>query len=448
METEQRQYEFSGFRLDVISRELFGPGGASIPLTSRAIDVLVYLIEQRDRVVTKDDLLTTVWSGRVVEENNLAQAISTLRKAFAVDVGDYRHIVTIPGRGYRFVAELAAGSFTERRRAPGTTEPLAAAERLYLAGRDLNDAPSLSRCKRAIGVFRQVLDIDPRYARAWSGQAFAWRSLTITGDMDPKQAFPLAKAAVQHAFALNPNLPEAHAEHGFNLFWIDWNWRGAELACKRAISLDPRIPEGHFVYAHLLNNLGRFGEALAQMRQARELDPLSPLINALEGSFLAAAGRPQEASVRIEQALEIAPDFWIALLARAGMVTALGDPAAAVTILEHAAKLSERSSQVLAVLAQALVATGNRAGAEQLREELRALAETAFVPGACRAAISNALGDLEEALDLLELAFEQRDVRMTFLKTDARWNNLRSQPRFEALMDRMGFTAGPARGVL
>lgn len=447
-ETKRRQYRFSGFRLDAGSGELSGPDTVAIPLPSKALEVLVYLIEQRGRVVDKDELLAAVWAGRVVEENTLPQAISTLRRAFGVGAGEHRYIVTIPGRGYRFVAELIQESPGERYHMADVTEPLAAAERLYLAGRDLIDAPSMARAKRAIGVFRQVLDIDPRHARAWSGQAFAWRALTITGDMDPQQAFPLAKAAVQHALALDPDLPEAHAAHGFNLFWCDWDWRGAEFACRHAISLDPRIPDGHYAYAHLLNNLGRFDEALVQARQARELDPLSPLLNALEGGFLAAAGHPDKARFRIAEALEIAPEFWVALLARGAMASARGDPLAALATLEHAATLSGRSSLVLAMLAQALVGVGNRAGAERLREELQTLSETTYVPCTSRAAISNSLDDCDEALDLLELAYEQRDVRMTFLKIDARWNNLRPRPRFQTLMERMGFTAGAAHGVL
>ncbi|HEY8586277.1 MAG TPA: winged helix-turn-helix domain-containing protein [Rhodanobacter sp.] len=448
VETDRRRYAFSGFQLDAVSRELFGPDRAAIPLTSKALDVLVYLIEQRNRVVEKDDLLAAVWADRVVEENNLTQAISALRKAFGVGAGDHRFIVTIPGRGYRFVAEPTCGPGVDRHRTTDASKPLAAAERLYLAGRDLIDAPSMLRAKRAIGVFRQVLDIDPGYARAWSGQAFAWRVLTITGDMDPGLAFPLAKAAVRHALALDPNLPEAHAADGFNLFWNDWDWAGAERAFERAIDLDARVPDGHFGYAYLLNNLGRSDEALTHARLARELDPLSPLLNALEGAFLAAAGYPEQANERIAHALEIAPGFWVALLARAAMASAQGDPAAAVGMLEQAATMSGRSSQVLAALAPALVATGNRAGAEALREELRTLSESAFVPGGSRAAISNALGLHDEALELLELAHVQRDVRMCFLKIDARWNNLRSQPRFQALMKHMGFTAGAANGVL
>ncbi len=444
---DRRQYEFSGYRLDTLSRELLGPDGAALPLTSKALDVLVYLIEHRHRVVGTAELLSAVWADRVVEENNLSQAISALRKTFGVGAGEHRYILTIPRRGYRFVAQPSAEPFVERRRTALAAAQPEAAERLCLAGRDLIDAPSLVRCKRAIGVFRQVLDLDPLCARAWSGLAFAWHTLAIIGDMDPRQAFPLARAAVRHALALAPGLPEAHAGHGCILFSHDWDWHGAEQALQHAIRLDPRVPDGHFAYANLLHGRGRFDEALAQARLARELDPVSPLVNTVEGSMLAAAGRREEAAARIAHALEIAPELWIALLARAGMALAHGTPAAAIAPLEAAAKLSGRNSRVLAMLATARAATGDRAGAEQLHDELQALAEVGYVPGTCRAAASLALGRHDEALDLLELAFAQRDVRMTLLATDACWNPLRTHPRFAALMGRMSCAAGIARGI-
>ncbi|HEV7123234.1 MAG TPA: winged helix-turn-helix domain-containing protein, partial [Rhodanobacter sp.] len=107
MDGDRRCYEFSGFRLDGVSRELFGPDRVPIALSSKALDVLLYLVEHRDRVVDKNELLTAVWTGRVVEENNLTQAISAVRHAFGAGVGDHRYIVTVPGRGYRFVAEVS-----------------------------------------------------------------------------------------------------------------------------------------------------------------------------------------------------------------------------------------------------------------------------------------------------------------------------------------------------
>lgn len=105
-----RYYRFEGFQLDTLRRELRDADGAMVPLTAKAFDVLCALIEQRDVVVGKEALLAAVWPGRVVEENNLTQAIAALRRAFGVNAHDRGYIVTAPGRGYRFVATLVEGA--------------------------------------------------------------------------------------------------------------------------------------------------------------------------------------------------------------------------------------------------------------------------------------------------------------------------------------------------
>lgn len=107
---EARVYAFLGYRLDAVARNLAAPDGSDVPLTAKALDVLVHLVGNRERVVGKDELLAEVWPGRVVEENNLTQAVSTLRRALGTGAGDHRFIVTVPGRGYRFVAELEDGA--------------------------------------------------------------------------------------------------------------------------------------------------------------------------------------------------------------------------------------------------------------------------------------------------------------------------------------------------
>ncbi len=430
----EKRYGFDGFVLDIDTRRLHGADGQPVALTAKAFDTLLCLIRDRDRIVGKDELLARVWPGRVVEENNLAQAVSTLRRALAGGSGGPSPIVTVPGRGYRFVAEIVEDVSPAGLRDAGRRE----AERDYLAALDLIHAPSPQRLHRAIGLFRHVLDRDPGFARAWSGLAFVWRALTIVADMDPMQAFPLAKAAVTHALALDPELADAHVARGFNLFWHDWDWGASEAALRHAIALDPGLADARFVYAHLLNNIGRFDEALAQARRARELDPLSPLINTLEAGFLGAAGRVDDARVRITQALELAPDFWVALLARAGMALGRGDVATATVDLQRAAILSEGNSQVLAMLGIVHVAAGEPARAAQLLSELEARAAAGYVPATSLASIRNALGDRVGALDLLERAHAQRDIRMAFLKVDARWNNLRGDQRFQALAQRLG----------
>jgi adenylate cyclase len=101
-----RAYRFSGFRVDLVRRQVVGPDGSQIALPSRAYDVLVHLIANRDRLITKDDLMKAVWPHVIVEDNNVNQAISTLRRGLADQRDSPRFIATIAGRGYRFVADV------------------------------------------------------------------------------------------------------------------------------------------------------------------------------------------------------------------------------------------------------------------------------------------------------------------------------------------------------
>src|SRR6187549_3417128 len=98
-------YEFNGFRVDAVRRQLLH-NGTAIPLTSKSFDTLLFLITHSGSTVTKTELMNAVWSDSAVEENNLTQQISTLRRALGERPRDHRFIVTVPGRGYSFVAEV------------------------------------------------------------------------------------------------------------------------------------------------------------------------------------------------------------------------------------------------------------------------------------------------------------------------------------------------------
>ncbi len=99
-------YRFSGFRVDAVRRLLFGADGEPIPLKPRVFDTLLYLVEHRGELLDKRTLLEAIWPNVVVEENNLNQAISTLRRVLGETRDEHRFIVTEPGRGYRFVASV------------------------------------------------------------------------------------------------------------------------------------------------------------------------------------------------------------------------------------------------------------------------------------------------------------------------------------------------------
>jgi TolB-like protein/Flp pilus assembly protein TadD len=575
---ERRQYEFSGYRLDAVSRELFGPDGTTISVTSKALDVLAYLIRQRDRVVDKDDLLAAVWAGRVVEENNLTQAISALRKAFGVRPPEHRFIVTISGRGYRFVADVNESGAVEaaipappqtalavlpfrsissgprdellelgltetlitqlsrvpylRVRALGSSlhlaqevahDPDAAGRQLgaafvidgsaqqvggrvrvnvrllsvasgatvwadtidtrvedvftlqdrisgavvkalalpgiamperrhrsrrgdaevyraWLQGYHLLQRPDEGNLKKAISAFRRAIDLDAAYTRAYAGIAFAYRGL-VHIDHEPGEMFGLAKAAVAQALKLDPDSPEALTAQGRIRHLYDWDWAGAEASLQRAIELNPSLMEARYACAHLLVHLGRFEEGLEQARQARELDPLSPMVNAIYAGLLTAAGQTEAAQKQVRRALELKPGFWVALQVRAGLAMERGDMAAAMADLASAVDDSDRASQILALQAIAHAAAGDRILPQEVLQELEARRTQRYVPATSFAAAHAALGNTDAALDELERAYRERDIRMAFMKVDARWNVLRAQPRFRVLAQHMGLVS-------
>src|SRR3954470_3579943 len=107
METTSVQlYEFGDFRVDPAKRLLRRRDGTAIPLTPRVFDTLLFLVEHHQTVLDKERLMEAVWPDSIVEENNLTQNISTLRRVFGDTPGSNRYIVTVPGRGYRFIADV------------------------------------------------------------------------------------------------------------------------------------------------------------------------------------------------------------------------------------------------------------------------------------------------------------------------------------------------------
>ena len=123
-------YRFNGFRIDPVRRLLFGADGEPIPLKPKVFDTLLYLVERPGVLVDKQALLEAVWPHVVVEENNLNKAISTLRQVFGETRDEHRFIVTEPGRGYRFVAQVEAVRAVTTEQPPAGLRPLSRRRRM------------------------------------------------------------------------------------------------------------------------------------------------------------------------------------------------------------------------------------------------------------------------------------------------------------------------------
>lgn len=291
----------------------------------------------------------------------------------------------------------------------------------------------------SISYFQQAIAADPNHALAYTGLADAYRAQTVGGEMSPIEMMPKAKAMANKAIELDDRLAEAHANLGHIHLWYDWDWQAAERQHKRALELDPNSPDTLQFYAHLLSTLGRHAKALANIKRARELDPLNMRVNAIEGMLLTYAGNVDAAVAKLQRTLELEPNHRIALMMAARAYIDKGMFAEAIAATGKAREVAPFSTEPIAYGAYALAKSGKRADAQAGLDELFKIANTRYVPPYHVALVYNALGESEKALDYLEKAFTEKDVRMVWLKVEPKWNNLRNEPRFIALMKRMRF---------
>jgi serine/threonine-protein kinase len=309
------------------------------------------------------------------------------------------------------------------------------AYQLYMKGRYYIDKLTPPDIRTSLLYFQQAIDLDPEYALAHTRLSQAYGVLAISGAMPAAEAFPKAKAAGQKAIEIDAMLGEAHNALGMELFWHEWDWQAAEKECLRAIEINPNDAESHGSYAMILSTTGRHAEALAEAKRSRELNPLHLAQNALEGQFLLHAGRLDEALIRLQKTSELEPNFWMPHLFAASVYSEKGMFAEALA--ESRKEYDLTGGNVIPFGTYALAKSGKRDEARAALKELLKTSATRYVPPYNIALIYNALEMPDNALDWLEKGFEQRDPKMTFLKVETKWNNLRSEPRFADLLRRM-----------
>jgi len=314
----------------------------------------------------------------------------------------------------------------------------AEAYQLYLKGRYQVLKLTLPEVQTGISYFQQAIATDPSYALAYVGLADAYRSLSLVGEM-PSTELLKAKAAAHKAIEIDDTLAEAHAELGFIMFWYDWNWSAAEEQLKRALDLNPNNSATHMFYAHLLSNTGRHAEGLAEIKRSRELDPLNLRTSALEGEFLIHAGQTDEALAKLQKTLEQDPNFWFARMFSASAYIEKGMFTEAVAEARKAREHSGGSTHPMSFLGYALAKSGKQEEARGLLDELLKISDERYVPPYHIALIYNGLDERDKTLAWLERGYEQRDPKMVFLKVEPKWNNLRSDLRFQDLLRRVGF---------
>lgn len=312
------------------------------------------------------------------------------------------------------------------------------AYQLYLTGRYHWSKFTPPDIRKGIGFFEKAIELDPNYALAYFGLAEANRSLAINADVPSKDSLPQAKTAALKALQIDDSLAEAYASLSFSLIWYDWDWEGGTREARRAITLNPNSAHSHFALAHVLSDQGHHDQALAEMAKARELDPVFLLYRALEGMMLHHARRDAEALDRLQKAVDLDPNFWITHLTLGKVYTQQHKYAQAIEEFGKAREFSHGNSEAIASIGYSAALAGDKVKALAVLDELKALSDEHYIPPVNVALVLNGLGEQEAALDSLEKGCAERDVRLTMLKVDPRWDSLRSNPRFVAILKRIG----------
>lgn len=633
-----RGYRFGPFQLDAARRVLLHDG-EPVSITPKALDILLFMVRNPGRLLTKDELLEAVWSDTAVEEGNLARNVSTLRAALGEHPTEHRYIVTEFGRGYRFVGAveeldgsglvgsspvadrgsrrtagasshararhrrsvlllailalaalaglgylshvrssaggavgidslailpfadpsqtgingigegLAESLVTDlsqegelrvvsrivaaryggwppdvgeigreldvravlvgriervgddflveaelvdtadvrrlwgRRFSPGEADlvaveraivagirdqlglsppPLgilsgvgtddAEAYRLFLLGRHEWRRLTPASVHTSLDYYRRALAIDPDYALAYTGIADAYVVLGM-GFAHPRESFARAKEAALRALELDDTLAPAHISLGAVHLFHDWDWDAAERAVARAreldrtyrdsIELNTAYGEAYHYYCLYLDVMGRWEEAVAEIRRGLELDPHSPMLGAELAWSYYAGRRFEESAVQARDVLARDPDMWLASAALGIAYVALGRGDDAVAVLARALDGNEDNPSLIADLGHAYGVSGRTEAARQSLAELASMAPDQYVDPYFLALVHAGLGEDDQALESLEAAYADRSPWITWAFVEPRLDRLRGQPRFAELLARVQ----PATGL-
>ncbi len=308
------------------------------------------------------------------------------------------------------------------------------AHQLYLRGRYLWNRRTGENLKKALAYFEQAAEKDPHYALAYSGIADSCTLIPIYSAGTPQEYNPRARAAAQKAVELDDTLAEAHTSLAY-VFYVDFEYAQSVKEFEHAISLNPNYAMAHHWYGTLLlSALGRFDQAIGELKRAIELEPVLPIIGVSLGATYRQARRYDEAIAQLRDSVEMHPEFYWAHRFLGLALESKGATGEAIAEYRKAFELND-DPVVLALLAHAEVSVGKHDEARQILARLTEEAKARYVPAYAFAVIHLALGEKDQALDWLEKATRDHDgLYSPFFKVDPYLDPLRGNPRFEALI--------------
>jgi TolB-like protein/DNA-binding winged helix-turn-helix (wHTH) protein/Tfp pilus assembly protein PilF len=386
----------------------------SVRTTASRIRIGVQLIDTRNE--------SQLWAEQY--ERDVANLLTLQRE---VAEGISRQIATTLG-----VIQSAAAADARRH------STIAEAYEHYLRGRHHLLSETTDGLHKALEHFQRAIDLDAGYALAYSGLADTYAFLGATGLRAMTEAYPLARASALKALAIDDRLAEAHTALAAVTVDYLWQWSEGRRHYERAIELNPNYETALRFYSFYLACMGRREEALAFAERARRVDPVSRAAQMNVATILYFARRYDDAIMEITKTLDLDPGYAPARVLLGRVHAAKGNAERAVAELERAEDLLGPRPDVLTPLAHVLARAGRPREARAMLEELRRIAKPQEPAPFRMAMIHIGLGETDRAFEWLEKAIAAREWQMVLLNVEPAFDDLRSDTRFAALVDRVG----------
>ena len=308
---------------------------------------------------------------------------------------------------------------------------------LYLQGRYFWNKRNGEGFQQAIELFQQAIDKDPQYARAYAGLADAYALTCTYGLVPANENMPKARAAALRALQINEGLAEAHTSLALISEFYDWDWQTAGKEFKRAIQLDPNYATAHQWYAEYLGFQGRFDEALEESERARKLDPLSLIIAADDGVILYNARQYDRAIQQFDTVLKKDPK-----MGRAQMIVAAYAQKGMYSSALGKLEIWQRIAPGPWNWAWQAFVYGHAGQPAQAQEALKKIEPDSNLwhtdPVPMFVTVYAGMGNKDEAISWLQRAYLEHSEIIVSLKVDPLFDPLRSDPRFQDLLHKVG----------
>jgi tetratricopeptide (TPR) repeat protein len=314
------------------------------------------------------------------------------------------------------------------------------AHELYLKGRYFWGKRTPAGVDESINYFRQAIAADSQYALAYAGLADSYLLQGSSGysELRPQEAMQKARTAAERALALDETLADAHTSLGYVKLIFAWDWQGAEREFHRALELNPSDTTSWHWYSHYLTAMGRHDESIAAAKRALEINPVDLSLNEHLAWVYIMARQYDQAVDQCRKTLEMDPNFALAHRRLGEAYESQGKYPEALPEFQKAMELSGGAVIYKALLGGAYALSGRREDAERSLQKLAQASKQQYVPSTAVAAIYLDLGDPDMAFRWLDKAEDERSDLLTYAKVDPTFDRLHSDPRWVALLDRLG----------